>query len=176
MAKKVNPNLLRERRQRATKVNELVKVIGTNGRCFFCHKDTFAEMVVDDNCRLWWRDEWRGTMIYLHYKFWGVGFSNGGTLRSLVNNFKDFVMTERPLPEKVFGPWPSWYSNGDPWGYGSGMQVVRQKALELGLLVETAVATADKEIDYWIEVADESDLEWEEMKELFEGGEDETHR
>lgn len=140
----MNEAKLIERQERADKVNQLVRVIGQHGRKFFfdSRKKSYAQMIVGENGRLWWRDENTGKSIYLHYKYWGRGFSNGGTLRSLVNDLKQWVMSGQPLPERVFGPWPKWYSNGDLWGYGSDMETVRQLALELGLLVETAVGEA----------------------------------
>lgn len=138
----VNPNRLRERRQRADHVNQLVDVIGQCGRKFFfdSRSGRLGRMVVDDRCRLWWQDENTGKSIYLHYRYWGQpAFSNGGTLRSLVDALKIYVMSGETLRATTFGPWPDWISGGDPWGYGSDIHRVRQAALDLGILTATAV-------------------------------------
>lgn len=142
----MNRNGLAERRSRAGKVNQLVDAISQHGRRFFFDSRNggrVARMLVDDRGRLWWQDEGSGKRIYLHYKFWGQpAFSNGGTLRSLVDALKVYVMSGETLRATTFGPWPNWCSGGDPWGYGSDIHYVRQAALDLGILTATAVEEA----------------------------------
>ncbi len=125
---------MEEKTKRLKNVNKLVKVIGHNGRHFFWSEKNsrFAKMILK-NHRLYWVDEHTGKHVYLHYKYWNRGFSNGGTLRQLVNYLKNYVMTGEKIPKQFLGPWPSWYCDGDPWGYGKKMIKIRKKATELGM-------------------------------------------
>lgn len=130
----MKPQRFEERMDRINKVNELTKLIGDLGRRFFFHKGTYAQMVIDERGRLYWQDQYTNKRIYLHYRYWKRGFTNGGTLRHLVNMFKRYVMTGELLPQ-LFGPWPEEFCNGDLWGYGKeNMKLIREKAQELGLL------------------------------------------
>lgn len=125
------------RQDRARRVNQLTRFISERGRRFFYGKRSgiVAHMVVDPRGRLYWIDDYEGRGIYLHYRYWGKGFNHGGTLEQLVGSFKDYVMTGQLLPLYVFGPWPSWYANSDPWGYGADvMTEIRHEAIALGLL------------------------------------------
>lgn len=135
--------------RRLDAVNELVKFIGNNGRRFFFdpRKNTYAHMSIFGDNRLYWVDEGSGKSIYLHYKYWGKGFTNGGTLKSLVDHFRRFVVTGQMLPEEILGPWPSWYGNGDLWGYGESMRDVRAKAAELGLLPQSVTLVENLQIE-----------------------------
>ena len=127
------------RQERLNKVNDLVKTIADNGRGFFRHKDRYAYMEMDDRKRLWWVDECKGSKIYLHYRYWGARkFSNGGTLHNLVDAFKNFVMTGDLINRHHFY-WPSFYSQGDAWGYGQDMKLVRDAAQELQMVREEPV-------------------------------------
>ena len=62
------------------------------------------------------------------------GFSEGGTLRQLVERLSEFIMWDRPIPAHILGPWPDWVCGGDPWGYGDDMDAVRAVARALGLV------------------------------------------
>lgn len=123
-----------ERYQRVVNVNKITRMIGDCGRNFFKHRDRYAIMHLDYRMRLFWVDDYTEKFIYLHYKYWNRGFSHGGTLKSLVQQFKIYVMTGDPLPSHIFGPWPGWYCRGDPWGYGESMKEIREFAQSLGML------------------------------------------
>lgn len=129
---------LNARSSRAAKVNKLIQTIGGCGRRFFYFPsdDRYAEIKVDKRGRVWWIDEYTIVSIYLNYKYWGKGFSNGGTLRDLVNGFRDYVMHGKKLRWNVFGPWPKDFCNGDLWGYGEDMGMIRVQAKIFDMLEE----------------------------------------
>lgn len=118
---------------RAKKVNQLVKVIGDGGRHFFNYQGRYARIEVDYRGRVWWIDNYTQKRIYTHYGHRWRGFSNGGTLRSLVEAFRDFVSRGDYVPRYHFGPWPDHYCHGDLWGYGDYMKKVRNAAVDLGV-------------------------------------------
>ncbi|MBX7277155.1 hypothetical protein K2E96_16430 [Pseudomonas sp. ERGC3:05] len=94
------------KRQRAEQVNQVIRIIGTHGRRFFFNQagDRFASMEVDHR-----------------------GFSHGGTLRSLVEGFRDYIRTGELMHPGYLGPERFDYSN--IWGYDEeGMKAVREQA------------------------------------------------
>ena len=123
-----------QQRERAGKVNKLLEVIASCGRRFFAYPQRYgvSRFEVDRRGRIWFIDGYTGRRIYLHYRNWGRGFSEGGTLRDLVNSLKRYIATGEPA-KASFGPWPQWLSDGDPWGYGEDMQQVRECAAGLGI-------------------------------------------
>ena len=126
---------IEDRASRASKVNELIRAIGDNGRRFFYNKnaDRYAEFEVDGRGRCWIIDEFQGCRIYTHQKGSWNGFSNGGTLLDLAKAFRNFIVEGRQIRNSL-GPWPDWYCDGDLWGYGGSMELVRAKATELGVM------------------------------------------
>jgi hypothetical protein len=123
--------------QRATKINELIRCIGGCGRQFFFSKENnrFAVIEVDPRGRVWWIDDGSGRRIYTHYRGDWRGFSHGGTLQALVIAFREYICTGEPINPGYFGPWPDWVCGSDLWGYGVDIQVVREKAKALSVIV-----------------------------------------
>ena len=119
-----------EREQRLVVVNQLIDLIAANGRHFFRGETRNARFEFDERNRLWWIDNYRQTKVYTHQasraKF--RGFTGGGTLRSLMLHLRDYIIDDAKLPPSQLGPWPEWYSEGDPWGYGADMATIRQFA------------------------------------------------
>jgi hypothetical protein len=124
-----------QKRNRAVIINDFIRTIGSCGRRSFYSKkhNRFAKIEIDERGRAWWVDEYAEERIYLHYQYWGAGFTHGGTLRSLVNSFRDYTVKGFPVPASHFGPWPERVCNGDLWGYGEDMQIVRDTAKSLRL-------------------------------------------
>ena len=89
---------------------------------------------------MWFVDGYREDRIYTHYTRgrWR-GFSEGGTLRDLVIRLRDFI-TKGTTVGRVFGPYPDWYCDGDPWGYGADMKRVFDAAVEMGIVEAPADA------------------------------------
>lgn len=122
--------------ERMKKANELLKTIASHGRKFFNYHERYgvSRFDVDGRGRVWFVDGSTGKRIYLHYKYWGKGFSEGGTLKSLVNALMKFIRDGELVSRSHFGPWPEWVCNGDLWGYGDDMQAVRERAEHLGVV------------------------------------------
>lgn len=136
--KPASPQTLYPRIERAKKANELVHAIGHCGRRFFYHLTRVSHFEVDEFGRVWWHDKYRpGKPVYTHKRggHWR-NFTEGGTLREIVERLRDYIAKGTPVPANRFGPWPEWYCDGDLWGYGQDMQKVRDKAQELGIVTE----------------------------------------
>ena len=118
---------------RLKRVNELIGVIASCGRRFFKTGDRVARLEIDSNRRIWFVDDHRGIRVFTHRKGEWRKFSNGGTLKRLIERLRDFVKLDRTLPEMTFGPWPDVICDGDLWGYGDDMEKVRDAAQRLGI-------------------------------------------
>ena len=145
-------NLLAERSNRMGAANELIWCISKKGRRFFSYgidknasrlfpftqNEKVSRFKLAQNGRLWFLDGYTDKLIYTHYNGEWRDFTNGGTMRRLVQSLRDFIMTGKLLYGDL-GPWPEMrgmplsHSN-DRWAYGSDMELVRQKALELKII------------------------------------------
>ena len=122
------------RRQRCHKVNALLMVIASCGRKFFQSRaGRFARMEVDDRGRIWFVSEWKGERVYTHRSGSWRRFHHGGTLKWLVEAFRDFIMTGERINPFHFGPWREDYCGGDLWGYKDAMEDIRRTARVLGI-------------------------------------------
>ena len=122
------------KQERIEAVNRLIGEIASCGHHFFRHGDKVARMEVDARGKVWLIDEYSGRRIYTHYAGRWRGFTHGGTLRDLVCSLRDFITSGALLHAHSFGPFPDWYSRGDPWAYGADMVRVREAAKAAGLL------------------------------------------
>ena len=102
--------------ERIKHVNDLIKVIGSHGRRFFYNTmaDRFARMEMDAKGKLWWVDDYQGTRVCIEkmggYETRWQGFSHGGTLKSLVQDMRDYVKRDEALSLWKIAP--------ECWGYG----------------------------------------------------------
>jgi len=121
--------------ERVDMVNQALEAIASNGRRFFYHENRVSKMEVDARGRVWFVDSYSQRRIFTHCPFsrWR-GFTNGGTLKALVCHFRDFITKAKPVPAHCFGPWPEWYCDGDLWGYGEDMALVRSAAVKIGIV------------------------------------------
>lgn len=124
------------KQERAFIANQMLIAIASCGRRFFAHKGRVSQFDVDHRGRVWLIDKYTQRRIYTHYKYHWRGFSDGGTLRALIERLRDFIATGRTLPAGIFGPWPEWVCGGDLWGYGAEMQQVRDAAQRLKLIAD----------------------------------------
>ena len=63
-------------------------------------------MEVDHRGKVWIIDDYSGKRVFTHETVWGGrwrGFSHGGTLRSLVEAFRDYICTGEPLNRGYLG-------------------------------------------------------------------------
>lgn len=147
MTKKAKSKKLAEKVIRLMNANTLLRVISSYGRKFFLFGSTISYFEMDPRQRIWFIDSYSKKKIYLHYKYWSKGFTQGGTLHSLINYLFIYIRDGEKLPGIIFGPGVDWYCDGDLWGYGNDMEKIREKAKELKiirLLEEKEVKNAQK--------------------------------
>jgi hypothetical protein len=121
--------------KRLEQVNAIIQVIGSHGRRFLSENSDrrepvadpfFAYFTVDQRNEIWFVDRYSRKPILIRHRDW-EGFSDGGTLRSLVEHFARYIYGGAKIETKLFGPWPTWICGGDPWGYGADeMERVRR--------------------------------------------------
>lgn len=127
------------KQERLEAANQLLQKIASCGRKFFysSRNARVAKFVISEaNGRLYYIDDYNGRELPLshcHSKRWQRYFSNGGTLKSLVLALGDYIRTGGTISRSHLF-YPDWYSDGDPWGYGDEMQLVRDEALRLGVV------------------------------------------
>lgn len=128
----------RDPQARLDAANELIAFISTCGRRFFSHQGRCAYLERDARGRIWWHDAYSGKRVYTHYRWRWRGFTQGGTMKRLVEQLCDFVVHGRQLHPRTFGPWPDWLRSDmseGPWAYGAGnMRMVRDLASRLGII------------------------------------------
>jgi hypothetical protein len=124
---------MNDKQSRLENANKLLVSIASCGRQFFYHKGNVSQFELDSRGRVWFIDGYNGTRVYTHYTLgsWR-GFSEGGTLRELVIALRDYIVHGDSIGHTL-GPFAGWYCEGDPWGYGSDMQTIRQCADRLGI-------------------------------------------
>lgn len=122
--------------QRLEAANNMLKAIASCGRKFFAYQDRVSQFEVDARGRVWLIDKYTQKRIYTHYRYQWRGFSEGGTLRALIERLRDFITQGKPLPALIFGPWPEWICGGDLWAYGEAMETVRRAAKEYQVVAE----------------------------------------
>ncbi|UVM48597.1 hypothetical protein LOY38_19710 [Pseudomonas sp. B21-015] len=126
-------NKLTLKMRRAEHVNQAIRIIGDHGRRFFFSQASgrYASMVVDQRGKIWFVDDYSGKRIFTHETAWGGrwrGFSHGGTLRRMVEEFRDYIRTGDPLSPFYLGPERS-FDESNIWGYDAeGMRAVREQA------------------------------------------------
>ena len=124
-----------EKQLRCQRANSFIRIVGSHGRRFFYNKkrNEFARLEIDHRGRIWLIDEYQGARIYTHYRYRWRGFSNGGTLRMIVERLRDYVRTGNLLPRGIIY-WPKWYCDGNLWGYSAiQMACVRAAAKQVGI-------------------------------------------
>lgn len=111
-----------ERQARINQANEFIKVIASCGRQFFRYENRVAYFFMNNDGRLWFRDAYSYKCIYVMYRYEWHGFSNGGTLRSLVKNLADWIRVGKPV-------WSGFFDGQGLWAYDDvAMAKVREAA------------------------------------------------
>ena len=125
-------NKLALKRKRAEHVNQAIRIIADHGRRFFyCQVvNRYASMEVDARGKVWFIDDYSGKRIFTHETVRGGrwrGFSHGGTLRAVVEAFRDYIRTGEPMHPGYLGP--ERFNDSNIWGYDkAGMKAVREQA------------------------------------------------
>jgi hypothetical protein len=126
------------KRERAARANEFLRAVAGCGRGFFQRCGRVSSFEVDDRGRIFFRDAYTLRAIYTHdTRGRWRGFTEGGTMRCLVIYLRDFIRTGEQQNLHL-GPWPQWVCDGDLWGYGQDMELVRAAAV--GIQREGAVS------------------------------------
>ncbi|MGM8935120.1 hypothetical protein ACS8E9_09585 [Pseudomonas neustonica] len=121
------------RHKRAEQVNEAIKIIGSHGRRFFYNKehDRFARMEVDERGKVWFVDDYSGKRIYTHptgFSSRWRGFTHGGTLHNLVEEFREYIAHGLQVWPGFLGP-ERGFDESNIWGYPEeDMKKVRETA------------------------------------------------
>ncbi len=134
-------NKKQRKEQRLTDVNFLIKIISSYGRRFFYDPKSgrIARMVLDERGRLWFVDDYSDKHIYIAkggFSSRWRGFSHGGTLRSLIEHLRDYIIHGTPINPGYLGM-PYTYQEGNHWGYTEdSINAVRSEALKLPIFSE----------------------------------------
>lgn len=124
---------------RLVAANQLVAIIAKHGRHFFFSTTVprLASFLIDPQLRLCFQDDYTGKVIVLPPA--GVskelpGFSHGGTLRSLVEHLRDYILEGTLLDRALIAPPRPPQGSFDLWGYGDeAAEAVRAEAWTLPL-------------------------------------------
>jgi len=89
--------------------------------------------------RVFYLDSYTGKAIYTHKTTWSndwKGFSNGGTLRSLVEDMRDYVLNGTPISRWKIGiPRDADSLDNNIWGYDEAdLKLVRDAAFALPII------------------------------------------
>ncbi|MEM9149881.1 MAG: hypothetical protein AAGB19_05445 [Cyanobacteria bacterium P01_F01_bin.3] len=126
-----------EKRDRAQRCNDLLRVIASCGQKHFNYQKSgygFCSLEIGKQGHVFFWDTYSGRRIYTHYPGQWRGFTNGGTLQSLIIAMREYICGDRESLGRHLGPWPDSSCGGDLWCYGSDMELVRLSAISLGLL------------------------------------------
>lgn len=131
-----------QRQLRLQRANAIIGTISNCGRRFFRQSidGRVSKFEIAENGRLYFRDKYSDRLLPCSHtkgKAWQCYFSEGGTLKWLVESLANYIKTGKTIAPIVFGPWSPMTCNGDPWGYGDDMERVRDHARRLRIVEET---------------------------------------
>jgi hypothetical protein len=122
---------------RLAQANALIRAVSEHGRRFFFHAASgrVASLELDRVGRVWFVDDYTGKRIYTHRTHipsrW-MGFSHGGTLRSLVEALRDYIVAGQQIDAWRIATPRLNEEDGDIWGYGpEASAALRQQVLSL---------------------------------------------
>ncbi|WP_272962304.1 hypothetical protein [Alcanivorax jadensis] len=128
---------MNDQQERLNSVNEFIQIIAICGRKFFRHKGNVSAMELDEQGRVWFIDDYTGHRIYTHYKHEWQSFTSGGTMKRLVEFFRDHIVSGDTLNPRYFEINKMWCS-GHPWGYPHGdLAMLDREARRLGIIRPT---------------------------------------
>jgi hypothetical protein len=127
--------------------NKFIMVISGCGREFFKHDGFVSTLELSSTGRVFFIDYYTKKRIYTHTRFqtWR-GFTSGGTLQSLIESLRDFVIKGKTLRAEYFQPdmgAPDMWDN-HIWGYDDdSMLIVKSAAVRLGIAIEISECGED---------------------------------
>lgn len=126
--------------QRLATANAIIRVMAKYGRHFFSENSDRRELVenpfiahfkVDKRGELWFIDRYSRKPVLVRMEGRWSGFSDGGTLRGIVQHLAAFIERNEAIEIGYFSPSPKWVCDGDMWGYGADMALVRDEVAAL---------------------------------------------
>lgn len=102
--------------ERVNHANQILVGIASVGRNFFSHKGKISWFEVDAHGKIWFIDSYKENRTYTHYKGRWCKFSQGGTMRNIVEILRDYISHGEPVTPRIVVP--AQYTYGDVWGYG----------------------------------------------------------
>lgn len=149
------------KQERLQHANDLIKVIASHGRRFFFHggvnvydpnmrttvffpASRYARLELR-NGRVWFIDDYTEKAIFTHKTGFSSnwrGFSHGGTLRSLVESMREYIVHGAKIPRWRIAT-EQLYGDGDIWGYGKvASESVRAASFALAIMESSPVLTS----------------------------------
>jgi len=130
-----------QRQLRLQRANAIIGTISNCGRRFFRQSidGRVSKFEIAENGRLYFRDKHSDRRLPCSHtkgRTWQRYFSEGGTLKSLIESLANYIKKDEPISPFFFGPWSPTTCNGDLWGYGDDMARVRDHAKRLGIVTE----------------------------------------
>ncbi|GJH00234.1 hypothetical protein [Paraburkholderia terrae] len=124
---------------RAVHANQLIRAIASHGRRFFynARADRYARIELDVAGRVWFIDDYRESRIYTHRRgSWNrMGFSHGGTLHSLVDDMREYIVHGTRIPRWKIAIRQLGNRSENIWGYSpEAAEAVRAAAYALPIM------------------------------------------
>lgn len=120
---------------RLERCNAIIRVIASHGRHFLSENSDrrgvlienpfIAYFKLDPQGELWYVDRYSRKPILVRHQEW-PGFSDGGTLRIIIQRLAAHIVEDAPINPGYFGVSPEWMP--DHWGYGDDMPKVAAEA------------------------------------------------
>lgn len=140
------------KQDRLVHANRLIVAIASHGRRFFYNeaRDCYARIELDNRGRVWFVDAHSGKRVYTHHDGRWRGFTNGGTLRSLVERMRDYIATGWQLPRGCIAPRCSADASENVWGYApDAANAVRAAAFDIPIMAPALQLTSTQR-DYYV--------------------------
>ena len=123
---------------RIENANQVLRVISSHGRRFFWSQThNRVSHFIRTTTAVYYVDHWTGSIIDTATDKDWHGFTNGSTLRRLVEDLAQYIRTGEPISSEHFGPWS--YCRGDLWGYGQEEMEKVRRDLSPNPAIEKAV-------------------------------------
>ncbi|BBK30271.1 hypothetical protein STHU_09050 [Allostella humosa] len=115
------------RTERAAHANAVIEEIAKVGRRFFWSEEhqRVSRFDFDTGGRLILVDRETGRNVHVTQREGWHNFSEGGTLRAVVEALAGYIREGVQINPRYFGPWPAYICDGDLWGYGEAMAPLR---------------------------------------------------
>lgn len=135
--------------ERIRHANAVIEEISKVGRRFFWSErhGHVSRFDATDAGRLYLLDKCTNERVHLIADRPWPTFTEGGTLRRLIEDLADYIRTGKAINPRHFGPWPRWICDGDLWGYGEAMGPLRERLLTSPAVAAPAARPAEERTD-----------------------------